>query len=110
MKCFQLTDLNQLKVRINLTGIIDENKIIKNEITPHCLHEIHFTLQLYTNNRPLGIPVLSNFFIPKNLFEESIIFNYLYQDLSFDSKIAISIWYPLIYEGHQPRLTTLINR
>ncbi len=107
MQCLQLSDLNQVKVRINLKRIIDENAIIKNEITVNSLHEVHFTLQLYTNGRPLGMPQCSNFFIPKNLFDESIIFNYLYQDLSSDAKIAISIWYVNAQKGHQLKNTIL---
>lgn len=69
MKCLQLSDFKDVKVRINLKRIIDENSIIKNEIIVNSLNEIHFTLQLYTNGRPLGLPQVSNFFIPKNLFD-----------------------------------------
>ena len=38
MDCLQLSDLNQVKVRINLRRIIDENGIIKNEIITNSLN------------------------------------------------------------------------
>ena len=38
MDCLQLSDLNQVKVRINLKRIIDENGIIKNEIITNSLN------------------------------------------------------------------------
>ena len=38
MQCLQLSDLGQVKVRINLKRIIDENAIIKNEIIVNSLH------------------------------------------------------------------------
>lgn len=38
MQCLQLSDLGQVKVRINLKRIIDENGIIKNEIIVNSLH------------------------------------------------------------------------
>jgi hypothetical protein len=66
-------------------------------------------VQLYTNSRPLGAVQNSNFFVPKNLFDEPIIFNCFYQDLSADSKIAISIWYSYLHAGLQPKNITLIS-
>ena len=32
MECIQLSELSQVKVRVNLKRIIDENGILKNEI------------------------------------------------------------------------------
>ena len=93
MECLLLGELGPIRVRVNLKRIIDENGILKNEIDANSLHEVHFTLQLYTHGKPQGAAQCSNFFVPKNLFDEPIIFNYLYQDLTLDSKIAISIWY-----------------
>ena len=109
MECIQLSELSQVKVRVNLKRIIDENGILKNEISINSLHEVHFTVQLYTNSRPLGAIQNSNFFVPKNLFDEPIIFNCFYQDLSADSKIAISIWYLCLHTGLLPKNITSIN-
>ena len=69
MECIQLSELSQVKVRVNLKRIIDENGILKNEIAINSLHEVHFTVQLYANSRPLGATQNSNFFVPKNLFD-----------------------------------------
>jgi hypothetical protein len=87
-----LGELGGIRVRVNLKRIIDENGILKNEIVANSLHEVHFTLQLYSHGRPQGTQQCSNFFVPKNLFDEPIIFNILYQDLSLDAKIAVSVW------------------
>jgi len=38
MECLQVSDLSQVKVRINLKWIIDENGIIKNEIITNSLN------------------------------------------------------------------------
>lgn len=92
MECLQVSELGGVRVRINLKRIIDENGILKQEITAGSLHEIHFTLQLYSHGKPQGAPQCSNFFIPKHLFDEPIIFSFLYQDLTLDSKVAISVW------------------
>lgn len=38
MECIQLSELSQVKVRVNLKRIIDENGILKNEISINSLH------------------------------------------------------------------------
>lgn len=101
-----LGELGAIKVRVNLKRIIDENGILKNEIVANSQHEVHFTLQLYSHGKAQGIPQCSNFFVPKNLFDEPIIFNTLYQDLSLDAKLALSVWYPRPHAGPPARSTT----
>ena len=92
MECVLLGELGPLRVRINLKRIIDENGILKSEIVASSSNEVYFQLELYSHGKAQGTSQASNFFVPKNLFDEPIIFNYLYQDLSLDCKIAISIW------------------
>lgn len=79
-------------MRVNLKRIIDENAVLKQEIVANSQHEVHFTIQLYSHGRPLGTQQCSNFFVPKHLFDEPIIFQTLYQDLSLDAKLAIAVW------------------
>jgi hypothetical protein len=81
-----------VRVRVNLKRIIDENAVLKQEIVANSQHEVHFTIQLYSHGRPLGTQQCSNFFVPKHLFDEPIIFQTLYQDLSLDAKLAIAVW------------------
>lgn len=69
MNCLLLGELTQIKVKINLLRIIDENNILKNYISANALHEVYFTLQLYTHSAPQGPPFSSHFYAPMKLFD-----------------------------------------
>lgn len=103
MECLLLSELSQVRVRINLKRIIDENGILKNEIAANSSNEVYFSLQLYSHGKAQGTQQCSAFFVPKSLFDEPIIFNYLYADLTLEAKVAISIWYHWPHSGPQRR-------
>lgn len=47
---YHLSDLSNLRVRLDIKRLIDENGILKNQITETSTNEIYFVFELITHN------------------------------------------------------------
>ncbi|KAL4462880.1 hypothetical protein ABPG72_019023 [Tetrahymena utriculariae] len=93
----QHTLLDLLPVKFKLCCINDQKKVLRyffnDEDGSSKLENLEamVTAQLVVNEKKIQ-PAQQTLFIDKMLFEQNIIFNYKYKDLSYNSIIAITLW------------------
>lgn len=92
VQSYTLSELHDLQVSFFIRRLTDQNKILFNQTEyPEVNHEELFSCQLFVNGigvLPIKRTKLKNLL----LYDEQIIFNYKYRDLSYNSFVAINIW------------------
>lgn len=89
---YLLSDLSNLRVRLDMKRLIDENGVLKNQIAETSTNEIYFVFELITHNEVYSPKKYSKIYPKKLELNESILFDWNYENLSVDSQIAISVW------------------
>jgi hypothetical protein len=81
-------------VRLDINRVIDENSVLKNQSTVNSTKEIYFVFELISHNERYSPQKYSKFYsYPQKLeCNEAILFDWTYENLSSDSRIAITIW------------------
>lgn len=84
-------ELGELEVRLTIKRLIDENKTLSQFNDPEVQYELMFSCELVVDGETV-LPIRRTRFTKKLLYDEPIIFNYRYRDLSYNSIVAINIW------------------
>lgn len=108
---YLLNDLNNIRVRFDIKRVIDENNVLKNQTSSqNCINEIFFTFELISHNEIYSSMKYSKTYPQKLELNEAILFDWTYENLSFDSRIAITIWSSAKrYEPRRPLGSTVIS-
>lgn len=90
---YLLSDIGSLRVRLDMKRLIDENNVLKNQISnQHTINEIYFVFELISHNEIYSPKKYSKTYPQKLELNEVILFDWVYENLSLDSRIAITIW------------------
>lgn len=47
---YLLSDMNNMRIRLDIKRLIDENNVLKNQSTQHSINEIYFVFELISHN------------------------------------------------------------